>query len=386
MKYATQIRMFVGGLLMIALLSACGTPQPAVVPTTVPAVPAAAPTATVVSASAAPAAEYPVEVWNPPFDFTSPRTAAEYVMLAAADKPETICVSIPHIKDSYWLAVNYGIVTEAERLGINVEIVEAGGYGNLTTQIAQIQQCVANGAQAVVIGSISLDGLNDLVTELRTQHIPVIAFMNDISSRDVTAKSLSAPGEGGLEIAKYLVGLHPTGSDAVDVAWFPGPQAAGWSKAADQKFMATVPGGAINIVEVKYGDTGKEEQAKLIEEVLTAHPDIDYIIGTGQTAVTAAGILRERGLEDKIKIMAYYISPEVYAELKSSGIQAAAVAPPVTIARIAIDQTVRILEGKNYMPHVGPKNFVIDSASLASFDSTSSIPPADFKITLRVSR
>jgi len=84
--------------------------------------------------------------------------------------------------------------------------------------------------------------------------------------------------------------------------------------------------------------------------------------------------------------MAYYISPEVYAELQSGGIQAAAVAPPVTIARIAIDQTVRILEGKEFMAHVGPKSFVIDTASLTSFDPTTSIPPETFKITLRVSQ
>jgi protein TorT len=308
------------------------------------------------------------------------------VPLAAADKPETICVSFPHIKDSYWLAVNYGVVSEAERLGINVEIVEAGGYGNLDTQITQIRQCVANGAKAVVIGAISLDGLNDLVAELKAQKIPVVAFMNDISSKELTAKSLSVPGEGGLEIAKYLVGRHPKGGDSVDVAWFPGPEKAGWSKAADKKFMDTVPGGAIKVVETKYGDTGKEEQAKLIEEVLTAHPDIDYIVGTGQTAVTAAGILRERGLEDKIKVMAYYISPEVYAELNSGGIQAAAVAPPVTIARIAMDQTVRILEGKEYQAHVGPRSFVIDTASLAAFDPSTSIPPAEFKMTLRVNQ
>ncbi len=379
MQHATKRSRWVIGSLLVCSLAACGTAQPTTEPTNPPS-------ATAAISQTSTSASYQVEVWNPPFDFASPRTTTDYVPLVLADKAETICVSIPHIKDTYWLAVNYGIVSEAERLGVNVEIVEAGGYGNLPTQITQIRQCVANGAKAVVIGSISLDGLNELIVELQSQKIPVIAFMNDISSKAITAKSLSVPGEGGQEIAKYLVQKHPKGSEPVDVAWFPGPEKAGWSKAADQKFKATITDGAINIVETKYGDTGKEEQAKLIEEVLIAHPEIDYIVGTGQTTVTAAEILRERKLQDKIKLMAYYISPEVYAELKSGGIQAAAVAPPVTIARIALDQTVRILEGKEYMAHVGPKSFVIDTASLTSFDPTTSIPPETFKITLRVSQ
>ncbi|HEY1016160.1 MAG TPA: TMAO reductase system periplasmic protein TorT [Herpetosiphonaceae bacterium] len=376
------------GLALALVLSGCGSPSNAAsTPTGSAASPSAAATATSAPAAAASTAPtYKVEVWNPPFDFASPRTPVDYAPLAAADKPESLCVSIPHIKDSYWLAVNYGVVSEAERLGVNVEIVEAGGYANLKTQISQIEQCVANGAKAVVIGAISLDGLNDTVASLRKQNIPVVAFMNDISSKEITAKSLSVPGEGGLEIAKHLVGLHPKGGAPAKLVWFPGPEKAGWSAAADKKFKETIAGGAIELLETKYGDTGKEEQAKLIEAALAAHPDMEYIVGTGQTAVTAIDILKERGLQDKIKVMAYYISPEVYAGLKGGGIAAAAVAPPVTIAKIAIDQAVRIVEGKEYQAHVGPKSYVLDASNIGTFETESSIPPDGFKITLRVTQ
>jgi len=41
----------------------------------------------------------------------------EYVPLEKASKPWKICVSFPHMKDAYWLGVDYGVVEEAKRLG-----------------------------------------------------------------------------------------------------------------------------------------------------------------------------------------------------------------------------------------------------------------------------
>jgi len=52
--------------------------------------------------------------------------------------------------------------------------------------------------------------------------------------------------------------------------------------------------------------------------------------------------------------------------------------------RVAIDQVVRILEGKDYLKHVGPKLYVIDSANINSFDKESSLAPDDFKPTFSV--
>jgi len=52
--------------------------------------------------------------------------------------------------------------------------------------------------------------------------------------------------------------------------------------------------------------------------------------------------------------------------------------------RVAIDQVVRILEGKDYTKHVGPALYVIDSKNVNSFDKGSSLAPDDFKPTFSV--
>ena len=99
-----------------------------------------------------------------------------------------ICVSFPHMKDAYWMAVDYGVYAESKREAVKMTLVEAGGYTNLAKQISQIEDCVVNGAQAVVIGAISYDGLNNLVKEIRGKNIPVIDVINGMSSPDISAK------------------------------------------------------------------------------------------------------------------------------------------------------------------------------------------------------
>ncbi|MCH9011686.1 MAG: TMAO reductase system periplasmic protein TorT [Proteobacteria bacterium] len=338
--------------------------------------------------SAALAAEkwypFPVEVWDPPFDMASPRTTVDYQPLDKAAKKWDICVSFPHMKDAYWMAVDYGVVAESKRLGVKMQLVEAGGYTNLNKQISQIEDCVARGAEAVIIGAISFDGLNNLVKEIRGKGVPVIDVINGMSSSDLSAKSLVSFGEMGYKAGEYIAKLHPKGSGTVKVAWFPGPPGAGWVEAGNKGFAEAVAKGDIQIVATKYGDTGKEIQLKLVEDTLEAYPDIDYIAGTSPTTEAAVQLLRDRGLSDKVKVLAYYFTPGVYQNIKRGRLLAAPTDSAVIQGRVAIDQAVRILEGKDYKKHVGPALYVIDSNNIDSFDYGSSLAPPSFKPTFIV--
>ena len=172
----------------------------------------AAVAAAVVSVSAVAAAAewypYKIEVWDS-FDMASPRHLVDYTPLDKAAQKWKLCVSFPHMKDDYWLAVDYGVVAEAKRLGVAEQVLEAGGYTELNKQISQIENCVAGGAQAVIISAISFDGLNNLVGQLADKKIPVIDVINGISSPKVSAKSLVSFGEMGAKAGEYLVKLYP---------------------------------------------------------------------------------------------------------------------------------------------------------------------------------
>lgn len=322
---------------------------------------------------------YQAESTTPAFAADGQKSPVSYTPLTKAAKKWQICVSFPHMKDAYWLGVDYGVVEEAKRLGVEMQLVEAGGYTNLNKQISQIEDCVARGANAVVIGAISADGLNNLIKTVAAKKVPVIDVVNGINSPDISAKSLVSFYTMGHATGEYLVKKHPAGSPAVKVGWFPGPAGAGWVEAAHKGFMDAVKDSSVTVLDPKYGDTGKEAQSKLVEDVLQANPDVAYIAGTAVTAEASVGIVRSRNLDKKVKLLSFYMTPGVYDGIKKGRILAAPADSMVIQGRIAIDQAVRLLEGKEVMKHVGPKIFVVDGNNIKTVKLEDILPPTSFK-------
>lgn len=334
------------------------------------------------STTAALAAEwypYQAEATNPPFAADGKKSDVAYVPLVKASKKWHVCVSFPHMKDAYWLGVDYGVIEEAKRLGVQLSLAEAGGYTNLNTQISQIEDCVSSGADAVIIGAISGDGLNNVVKSIAAKKIPVIDLVNGMNSPDVSAKSLVSFYTMGQSAGEYLAKKHPAGTAPAKVGWFPGPAGAAWVEAANKGFMEAVKGSALVVLDPKYGDTGKEVQAKLVEDTLQANPDLAYVAGTAVTAEAAVGIVRSRGLDKKVQLVSFYMTPGVYEGISHGRILAAPADSMVIQGRVAVDQAVRLLEGKETIKHVGPKIFVVDGQNYKKVKFDDILPPTGFK-------
>ena len=340
--------------------------------------------ATLPTSSAAMAEEawYPagIDVWSPPFNANHQHTVRQYTPPGQASQPWRICASIPHLKDDYWLAVNFGLVNEAKRLGVALNLYEAGGYENLATQQSQIAECVAkNNAQALIVGAISADGLNNVIADYAGKGIPVIDLINGVSSDKVAARVAADFYDMGLAAGKYLTALQSGTSKTAKVAWFPGPAGAAWVAAGDKGFRAALNGSALSILDGGFGDTGIAAQTRLIEAMLDSHPDIDFVAGTAVSAEAAVQVLQKRNLEQRVKVIAYYFGPGIYRGIKRGAILAAPSDSQAVLARIAIDQAVRALEKQELIRHLGVTIKVVDIKSLPEFDLSSSIAPAGFR-------
>jgi periplasmic protein TorT len=320
-----------------------------------------------------------IDVWSPPFNTEHQHQLQQYTPPGHASRPWRICASIPHLKDDYWLAVNFGLVNEARRMGVALNLYEAGGYENLATQQNQIAECVAqNKADALIIGAISADGLNSVIGDYSAKGMPVIDLINGINSDKIAARVAADFYDMGLAAGKYLTALQ-SDNKAAKVAWFPGPAGAAWVAAGDKGFRAALNGSSLSILEGGFGDTGIAAQTRLIEAVLDSHADIDFIAGTAVSAEAAVQVLQKRNLEQRIKVIAYYFGPGVYRGIKRGAILAAPSDSQAVLARISINQAVRALEKQKMIRHLGVTIKMVDLKSLPEFDLNSSIAPAGFR-------
>jgi len=326
-----------------------------------------------------------VDVWDPPFNKDRKHHEESYKSLDKASKEWKLCVAIPHLKDAYWLAVNYGLVEHAKQLGVSMTIYAAGGYEKLDEQRKQVEKCLTDNADAVILGAIKADGLNDLIDKFSANGKPVIDLINGIDSPKLTARTAADFFEMGKAAGDYAV-KKLAGGKAMKVGWLPGPKGAGWAEAGDQGFHNALSGKSLQIVATAWGDTGLAAQGKLIREMLDAHPDLNLIAGTAVSAEAAVQELRRRKLGDKIKVISYYFAPAVYRGIQRDVIAAAPSDVPGLQARLAVDVAVRALEKKPHPKHLSAAIQLIDASNVGKIDLSGSLAPEGFRAIFSVNR
>jgi protein TorT len=129
---------------------------------------------------------------------------------------------------------------------------------------------------------------------------------------------------------------------------------------------------------VKYGDTGREIQVRLVEDALDEAEALDYIVGSAPAAEAAVSVLRARGLQGQIKVVSDYMTHAVYRGVLRKRIIAAPTDFPVLQGRLAVEMAVRAIEGKLQVRHAGPEIRVVARGAEAAEILEQSLAPASF--------
>jgi len=328
---------------------------------------------------AAPAAQaadqwWPVKVYD--MDSGKP-VASDYAPLPKASRPWHICVLFPHMKDTFWVAVDYGIVQEAKRMGVNITLYEAGGYENLPKQLAQFDDCMAGNFDAIVVGPISEAGLTRKMREAAAAGKPVISTVNPLPKAPATARMFVDFTLMGDQTGKFLVDdMHGKPAKVVN---FPGPAGSGWAEQFNDGFKNAI-GSASNVklLDSKFGDSGVAVQLGLIQNALQAYPEMNVIWGCAPAAEAAIGAVRQAGRKDVV-VLSSYENQAMLDALNKGEILAFATQYPVLEGRVAIDTAVRILEHKPYIKYSQTIPSIIDKDNLDKINMSLVLAPASFK-------
>ncbi|MGF1721966.1 TMAO reductase system periplasmic protein TorT [Vibrio kyushuensis] len=310
-----------------------------------------------------------------------------WALPAVPDKKLRIGISIPHVQDSYWHAVNYGLTSEAERLNVEFVVKEAGGYSYLNTQQQQLNELVELGVDGIILGSISYSGNNELVQQIDTQGIPVIEVINDIEAQSISAKSIVSFYDMGYLAGEYVANdAEEAGKNKVNVIFLPGPKNSGWADDSFTGFQSATDffPGELNVVAVEWGDTSAKAQGDLLANALAAHPDVDYVIGNAVAAELAPAIISKSG--QKSKVIGTYITPALYKGITNGTIAAAPADMTVDQARIAMGMMIRLLKdekpGTDFPFRAGPLIPVLSKSNITDYSYEKLFGPKDYSVRM----
>ena len=295
---------------------------------------------------------------------------------ASATKKWRLCAILPHMKDGYWISVDYGLVDEASRLGAELTILQAGGYSELARQVSQYDDCVASGADAVLIAPISESGLEQKIAESAESGLVQIGFVNPIKTSPVTSKIFVDYATKGRQTGTYLA--ETLGADGGSVVAFPGPQGSGWAEAYMDGFREGLEGSSVDILAEKFGPAGVAESLSLIEDSLQSFDDMNAIWGGAPAAEAAIGAVEEAGIENMV-IVASYENQTMVDSLKAGEVTAFGSEFPVMQGRIAVNLAVAALEGKEVPGYLEVIPQMVTVHNVDEMDLTTVLAPAGFQ-------
>ncbi|EPA2906888.1 TMAO reductase system periplasmic protein TorT [Escherichia coli] len=283
-----------------------------------------------------------------------------------------LCALYPSLKDSYWLSLNYGMQEAARRYGVDLKVLEAGGYSQLATQQAQIDQCKQWGAEAILLGS-STTSFPDLQKQVAS--LPVIELVNAIDAPQVKSRVGVPWFQMGYQPGRYLV--QWAHGKPLNVLLMPGPDNAGGSKEMVEGFRAAIAGSPVRIVDIALGDNDIEIQRNLLQEMLERHPEIDVVAGTAIAAEAAMG--EGRNLKTPLTVVSFYLSHQVSRGLKRGRVIMAASDQMVWQGELAVEQAIRQLQGQSVSDNVSPPILVLTPKNADREHIRRSLSPGGFR-------
>jgi protein TorT len=303
-----------------------------------------------------------------------------------AAKDYLIGVSFPHLKDPYWLAVDYGIIDEARKLGVGIQLVAAGGYTEITQQINQVENLASQKVNGIILAAISYSGEDQLVGGIVDRGIPVIEVINDIQAPKIRAKALVSFHDMGYKAGVFVATEAREASRPVSVVFLPGPAGSGWAPDTLDGFkeaVAKLAPGKVKILDVKWGDTGKNVQLQLIENTLATYPQLDYLVGNAVAADAAPGALETAGRAGKVKVVSTYITPPLYQDIARGKVAAAPTDFTALQGRMAVDMMVELLDGKvpgkDFPFRSGPVIQVVTPSNYRTFSYEAMFGPPNWR-------
>jgi ABC-type sugar transport system substrate-binding protein len=263
-----------------------------------------------------------------------------------AHAAEKIGVSMPNIKGPWFTPVLYGISDEAKKLGYDVVIQDAGGYGNVDKQVSQFQNLVVQKVVAILMDPANPASFNGAVKQAGAAKIPVIGAGSPIVASDVDADAAASSSHCnvGHELAKGAKTLLPNGGT---IAVLAGPAGAFWASDRLRCFKEDIAGTNLKIVAEQTSEQDPAVALSLANDFLQRFPKVDVLYGADDTyGVGAARAAQGAQKCGKVKVM-FAVLGEAAEEMMRAGCADYVVAQqPVVIGRSAVRMMDALVKGK----------------------------------------
>ncbi|HJB64650.1 MAG TPA: sugar ABC transporter substrate-binding protein [Candidatus Microbacterium pullistercoris] len=249
---------------------------------------------------------------------------------ADADAP-TVMIQVPALDNSYWADVIKGAEAAAGELGLNSDVQVYGQ--SIDTQLSQIQQAGSKGVDMAMVFAQDQASSPTLIQAATDQGIFVTnVFSNQPWSTPREADYddhyvgyfLPDNVQDSYNMAMSVLDQVGGEGEVLHITGTPGNTTSDERQLGVDRALEEFPD--VELVGRESGGESRVDTQPVIEDLLTAHPDVTAVIcHNDDSAIAVINALRERGMSD-VKVGGIDAIEEFLADMSEGGNAAATVA------------------------------------------------------------
>jgi ribose transport system substrate-binding protein len=301
------------------------------------------------------------------------------LLLAAAgcqhSRKRTIAVLPKCTSLLFWVSVHAGAAAAGRDFNVDILWNGPAMETDYTRQVQIFDSMIARHVDGIAVAAAERKALVASIDRAAMAKIPVTVFDSGLDSENymsyVATDNVEAGRIGARALAKLLNGR---GTVAV-IKNAPGSQSTmDREKGFEDVLAKDYP--ELRLVATQYGMSDRAKSLAGAENILTAHPELDgFFASCEASSLGIAQALKSRGLNGKVKFVAFDSSDAMIEDLKSGTIQAMVVQDPFKMGYTAVKTLVDKLNGAEPAKRVDLNARVIARADLEQPDVQKLLKP-----------
>ncbi|MFT3849789.1 MAG: substrate-binding domain-containing protein [Propionivibrio sp.] len=261
--------------------------------------------------------------------------------------------------NEYFGTISNAIKAEGEKAGFTVVLTDA--QNDLNKQLQDCEDLLAKKVNFLVFNPQDPAAGAQIVKKANALNIPVVTFDSGLQGNPKILTQIRAQNyEGNVltgEFAGKVMGKAP-----IKMAVISGSQGnvvsldrrMGFLAGLNEYRMKNFGNSNVDVVSQLFGNWNQNDGRKVMEDVLTAHPDINLAYAESDAMVIGMiRAIKARNLQDKIKVFSFDGNKFAYKAIMDGEMLATSENSPSLIGKAAVDVLKEYVEeGRRNFPEV----------------------------------
>jgi ribose transport system substrate-binding protein len=260
--------------------------------------------------------------------------------------------------------VEAGAKEKAAELGVDLVVMSPPQESDVQAQIAQIEDQLAKGVNAIALAPTDPNALAPLVDAAKAKNVPVVFVDTKGINEGVTF--IGTNNEQGAKLAAdFICGKVEKGSD---VAILQGivTQSTGQARAEGSKAGLTACG--LNVVAEQPADWDRAKALSVMENILTGNPNLKAVFASNDNmALGAIEAIKAAGKLDRIMVVGFDANPDAAASILAGEMTASVAQNPKNMGALGVENALKLLKGETIDPVIDTGTLLVTAENAAQY-------------------